>query len=557
VLGYLVVAMSAAYFMVFAVFPAALYAAWQAARAGRRGAWPWLRDRSSWFGGFVGMSLPCLLVLFSCQIWVVLQGDSLAWPRDEFERYGAPLWGYAIPTLGHRLGTLLPRNPTAALADWWERSSYLGAVTLGLLAYAAIVRVRFARAGYLWSALMLCVVLSLGASWKLGTREVSLPSAWLYECFPIYRVTRVPARFNLFAGVVAGVLAAAGLRHLLARLPRPGWRALVFGGLSACAVADLAMVPFWRATPPPMPACYGFLKQRNPKATILEIPHTGPGGSNLGAACTYWQALHGLTTSAGYSGHVNVRQDCTIGYNSPFRADRLAQHDYLEDTGKANFGLNVHVDFRDYVWLYLTANRFDYIVLHRRPEAVPEYPVRLDRVEGLLRECKIYEDADTIVYDRSLLRPPSHPVHVNLGDWRGRDLWQGRWNSVIPKTGRIAVYNPDSSQELSLVIDMAPLHKSRAIRIRAGSKELAHWQLVPGKYHRCLSPPFRLPAGLHELTIESRGSGRPPDGLAVESGEDRPYSLRVARVSLYTDPDTESIAVRDRKDASAPATMTR
>jgi hypothetical protein len=87
---------------------------------------------------------------------------------------------------------------------------------------------------------------------------------------------------------------------------------------------------------------------------------------------------------------------------------------------------------------------------------------------------------------------------------------------------------------------MAPLHKSRAINIRAGSKELAHWQLLPGKYHRCTSPPFRLPAGLQELTIESRGSGRPADSRAVEPREDKPYSVRVARVSLYTEPDTES-----------------
>jgi hypothetical protein len=327
----------------------------------------------------------------------------------------------------------------------------------------------------------------------------------------------------------------------------------VFGVLSACAVADLSMVPFWRGTLPPMPACYGFLKQRNPKATILEIPYVVSGGSNLNAACTYWQALHGLSTSAGYSGHVNFRQDSSIGYNSPFLAGNLVQPDYLEDTSKVNCGLNVQVDFRDYVWLYLTANRFDYIVLHRWPGAMPEYPVRLDRIEELLRQCKIYEDADAIIYDRSLLKPPSHPVHVTLGEWRTRDLWQDRWNSVIPKFGRIAVYTSDSSQKLSLVIDMAPLHKPRAISIRAGSQELAHWQLFPGQFHHCISPPFRLPAGLHELTIESRSWGRPPDGLAVEPSENKPYSLRVARVSLYTDPDRESIAVRDRKGASAPA----
>jgi hypothetical protein len=559
VLGYLVVAMSAAYFMVFAIFPAALYVAWQAARNGRRDAWRWLRNRASWLAGFAALCLPCLLVLFSSQMWVVLHGDSLAWPREEFERYGAPLWGYALPTQAHSLGKLLPRNPSAVLADWWERSSYLGVVTLGLVAYAAIARVRFARSGYVWGTLLLCVVLSLGASWQLGTREVSLPSAWLYRCFPLYRATRVPGRFNLLAGVIAGTLAAAGLAHLLARFSRAWWRVFVFAGLAACAVADLSLIPFWRGTLPQMPACYGYLNQRHPNATILEIPYVGSGGSNLNAICTYWQALHGLSTSAGYSGHVNVHQDQSVGYNSPFLAPRLAEPDYLRDTDKVNFGYSVHVDFLDYVWLYLTANHFDYIVLHRWPGAMPEYPVRLDRIEELLRDGKIYADADTIVYDRSLLKPPAHPVHVNLGEWRGRGLWQGRWNSVIPKTARIAVYSPDSAQELSLVIDMAPLHKPRVVRIQAGSQELARWQLFPGQYRHCVSPPFRLPAGLHELTIESRSSGPPPVGLAPESIENGPYSLRVSRVSLYTNPATESIAVqdRDRPDPSAAATTTR
>jgi hypothetical protein len=306
-----------------------------------------------------------------------------------------------------------------------------------------------------------------------------------------------------------------------------------------------------------MPACYSFLKQRNPNATILEIPYIGSGGSNLNVVCTYWQALHGLTTSAGYSGHSNVHQDCTIGFNCPFLAPRLAQPDYLGDPGKVNFNITVQVDFKDYLWLYLTVHHFDYVVLHQRPELMPEYPVRLDRIKALLSEAKLYEDAETIVYDRSLLKPPERLVHANLGEWRPRDLWQGRWNSVIPRTGRIAVYNPEASHSLSLVIDMAPIHKSRTVSIKAGSTELAHWQLAPGTYHHCVSPPFRLPAGLQELTIESRGSRRPPVALAVEPSEDKPYSLRVARVSLYTDPDTKSIAVRDHADASAPATKTR
>jgi hypothetical protein len=39
----------------------------------------------------------------------------------------------------------------------------------------------------------------------------------------------------------------------------------------------------------------------------------------------------------------------------------------------------------------------------------------------------------------------------------------------------------------------------------------------------------------------------------VEAGEDKPFSIRVAGVSLDANPATASIAVRSRKDASSSA----
>ena len=500
--------------------------------------------------------LPALLVLFSPQVEVVSRGESLAWPRDEFERYGSPLWTYAVPTAGHLLGGLVPGDPYAGFAAPWERCSYLGVVTLGLLAYAALARVRFARAGYLWSALGLCVVLSLGASADVAGRRVGLPSGWLYDRLPLFKSTRAPARFNLFAGVLAGVVASAGLKHLLGRLPRPGWRPAVLGLLSACAVADLGMVPFRRKPDPKLPACYAFIRDRDPHARILEAPSNVGAGSHLSACGTFWQSRHRLTTSAGYSGHLNLAQVYTVGYNSPFRADRLADPGYLADPGRMTFGLGVHEDFLDYVWLYLTAHRFDYVVLHRGPGATPEAAVKLDKLTALLADAKVFEDADTVVYDRARLRPPAHPVHASLGDWRGRDLWRGRWNSVLRESSRVAVYSPDGGQDLTLVADLAALHAPREAVVREGPRELARWRVEPGDFRRCTRPPFRLPAGLHELTIEGTVPGPGPDPPAGPA-EDRPYRLRVARLSLYTDPSSGSIAVRDRGDAPAGATKTR
>jgi hypothetical protein len=333
--------------------------------------------------------------------------------------------------------------------------------------------------------------------------------------------------------------------------------------LTASAVADLATIPFPRQTVPPLPAGYAFVKQRDPHAAILEIPLVNCAGPNLDAVTTYWQALHRLTTSAGGAGHVNIPQVNLIGLNSPFLASRLAERDYLDDGGKLNFNLNIHVDFKDYVWLYLTANRFDYILLHRGPEAMPGFPGCLDRLDDLLREAKVYEDASTVVYERALLKPPTHPVHFNLGQWRSRNVWRGRWNSVIPETARIAVYNPDPAQSLTLVMDMAALDRARTVRISAGGTELVQWTINAYTYHHIVSKPFHLPAGLQELTIENRATGRyarrrrKSTADQAVSAADQPVTARVARVSLYTDPETESIAIQDRKDAPATETTVR
>jgi hypothetical protein len=541
--GYVVVAMSAAYFMVFAIFPAVLYAAWLAGRNGARGVGPWVRERGPWLAGFAVLALPVLAVLFSSQFWAIAHGHSLNWPPQEFARYGAPLWSYVVPTHLHLLGSLLPSNPYPALGEsGGERTAYLGVVTMAILAYGALHRVRFRGAAYLWATFGLLVVLSLGASCQVAGRTISLPSAWVWNVFPPYRMTRVPARLSLFAGVVAGALAAGGLKHLLARFPGRSWRVAVLGGLSAAAVADLAMVPFWMSPIPAMPGCYAFLKRHDPGATIAEIPHLGTGGSELNAACTYWQSLHRLSTSAGYSGHPNVVEDARMGFNSPFLAGRLAQPDYLDVPGKMNFDVVTHVDFSDYVWLYLTVNRFDYIVLHQRPGAVPECPVRLDRLKELLKESKVYEDEATVVYARARLTPPKRPVAICREEWRDRHLWQGRWNCLVPKTARIVVYNPEPGRDLTLTLDTASAYRTQEVRVEAGGAALARWEATPPQYSHSVTPPFRLPAGLNELTLHAEGAD---PGIETRASR-HPYRLRVARVGLSDTPEAEDLTILAR-----------
>jgi hypothetical protein len=502
-LGYVVVAMSAAYFLVFAIFPAALYVFWQALRGGWKPAWPWLKERAPWLLGFAAAALPLLLVLFSSQFWALAHGHELERPRYEFEVLGAPLWSYFAPTRFQRLHVLFRSDPYAALGEsTGERASYLGVVTLALLLYAAVRRVRYRNSGYLWAALAFVVVLSLGAYAHVGRWRINLPSDWLWRYFPVYRVTRAPARFNLFAGVLAGVLAAAGLRHLLARVRLPGWRPALLVGLSVAALADLAMIPFWMETIPEMPACYNFIKQRDPNAAILEIPISDTGGSTLNACCTYWQALHRLTTKAGYSGHVNAPEDARTGHNSPFHEVRLAKPSFLADPAHVTVDVTTGFDYKDFVWLYLTVNRFDYIVLHQWASPLFAPPVLLDRLKVLLAECKIYDDGATIVYARSLLRPPVRPVPICLEEWQERSLWQGRFNCRIPNSARIVVYNPDPTRDLTLRLALGSPVQNQVVRIRSGPRVLARWDVRAEGYQDCLTPPFRLAAGLQHLTID-------------------------------------------------------
>jgi hypothetical protein len=163
-------------------------------------------------------------------------------------------------------------------------------------------------------------------------------------------------------------------------------------------------------------------------------------------------------------------------------------------------------------------------------------PVHIGRLKDMLRECMIYDDGATVVYARSLLRPPARPVEICLEDWQQRSGWGGRHNCKVPRSARVVVYNPEASRDLTLVVDAAAPFREQTVRVRAGVRELARWQVVPGAYRTCVSPAFRLPAGLQEMTIES-GAG--PATAGASSGTPR---LHVARLSLY-----------DASDSRAPA----
>jgi hypothetical protein len=548
--GYLLVAMSAAYFLVFAVVPAALYVAWSAARGGWRGVGPWAKRRAGWLAAFGGLSLAGLAVLFYPQIWAIRHGFQLPRSRAEFELFGAMPWSYVVPPGNHYLNRLLPSDPYRSVGPTREeRTGYLGVVTVLLLAYAAARRIRVPRGSYLWSALGLVVVLSFGAAWTVGAYRVSLPSGWLWHYFPPYRLTRCPSRFSLFAGVLAGVLAAAGLRHLLARLPNRGARAAAFAVVTALAVGDLSPCVYWRQKTPQMPGCYAFLKAHDPDAAILEVPF---GDQYLNAVATYWQARHRLTTASGYSGHANAIQMSLMALSCPFSYGLLVDDSFLDHLDRVSIDVALSVDYKAYVWLYLHAFRFDYVVLHKW-ERLPLRKVNPRSVSGLTRlfaEARVYEDDRSVVFARARMAPAAAPVVVPLGGFLARDAWKGRWNGVTGRQWNLAAFLPAGAPPVALAADAAPLRRAGSVRLREGAVELARWAVEPGDYRTLASPLFGLPAGLHVLTFESVRDPSDPDDRRAAGGDGLvPNPLRVSGVCVR--PVPAPVADRDRRAAGA------
>jgi len=542
--SYLLVALCAAYYASFAIVPAVLYLAWGAASAWRSGDWRWLRPRLAWLAAFAAAVLPCLVVIFGNQLWSLRHGYALPRTRQEFDFYGSALWTYFIPTRLHWIYGVMPFNAYDVAFGGrrgGEPQSYLGVVTAFLLLYCLFNRVRFPAARYFWATLVALAVLSCGSFWYFGSYRVSLPAAWLKDWVPAFAMIRAPSRFNMFTAVLAAVLAAAALRHLLDRVRRPASRAALFLLLAVTAVADLSIHPFPTTVTPPLPAPYLRLKARDPYAVILELPQSGSEGSLLYLLCGYWQLQHRLVTNVGQSGFANVRLDDRVTHCSPFLDWNLSNPSYLasiEGPGPAQFGIVCNARFEDYVWLYLRAHGYHYLVLHQWqwPGATPEWPVQLDRVKSLLAHAKIDEDEAIAVYDRERLRPPGRPTVVCTDGWKFRPSAPGR---ALTTLANLAVYSPSPDQDIVVTLIARAYRKARTARLLAGDRELACWRVPAGRDEPLVSPPVRLPVGIHHLTF---ACDDPPP--AEKQGAD---AFQVAAVYLVSPKPPPAIAQEPRE----------
>ncbi len=547
---YGLVSACAAYFAVMATIPAALFVVWSGVRAAGAGFRVWWRARIGWLVAFSGVAVVGLAILFASQIWVRLHGFQAQRGRIEFTQYWAPLWSYFMPTELQRAEPLLPWHPyrTAEFGESAiERSSYLGIVPLALIAYAAARRVRFRHAGYYWAAFALSIVLSLGAYRWIHEQVIWLPADWLWRIFPPMRDLRVPARFNLFAAVLASLLAASGLASLLRTIERTRLRQLLIVGLFAATILDLAPPAYPGIEPPAIPDLYRRIVARDPRATFHEAPFFGTRGFFLPAATAYWQYAHGGKTSGGYSGVMNAELESRVGFPSPFFARNLSYDGYLADPAHQMFDV-VRADAADYLWAFFHRNGFRYAVVYTDPNYFLDLKGTVDPLLPLLAPAEIERDSMAIAYAADRLPPPRRPVLVPLEGLHSRQMWDGHWAARVGKLATFALYNPTPQRPLVLRLGAESFGASRSVRVILGARDivgaggvkrpgkdltLIRLRANPDTFRWFDSGEIRLRGGWSEVRIESFGE-TPQDPERAQWGSDqRPISIFIAAIEAY------------------------
>jgi hypothetical protein len=270
----------------------------------------------------------------------------------------------------------------------------------------------------------------------------------------------------------------------------------------------------------------------------------------LNSICAYWELAHGLPSTGGYSAHANLPYDNLLLHSSPFNAFRMQDPQYLEHPDATSYDVIRQVDFHDYAWLYLKAHNLKYVVLHKDPMMYDGRPLRLDRVMAALAPAKVFEDDHEVVYESSRLAPPAHLVYLCTAGWRQPTFFVDRTARPVERQGRIVVYNPKPDQEVTLALEVRGFGTKRNVRLVHRGVEVARWEIPRGPFETLVSPRFRLPGGLQELTLESDGETAPRNSSQEPTEGDRhPFSLHVAAVLIQA-ADVPQIATRPPESSS-------
>ena len=347
---------------------------------------------------------------------------------------------------------------------------------------------------------------------------------------PAFHLIRVPARFNLFASLCAAALiAAAGLKHLLARLERPGRQVGRVRDSLPLAIADLAMVPFRRSPSPPCRPL-SWIRGAMRGELLLELPllastrtarrtRCAATGSRF-IACGPPPAIAPTPTPA------TTRRSSTTRPSTPTHPEgRLPP---------ASRGGLVRDQRR------CRCPRLPLAVPDREPGGLPRPAPRAGSSspssgstwigsEALLRDAIVHEDSAATVYARSRLKPPSRPTLIHADGWRSGG-WPSEHFVHAGKSGERLGLQPRPGREPSFSWASAFL-RPRTGRLLSGDRELARWHVEPGDAKTHASPPVSASCGAafpFAIRQRRRGASHPPPRGGRPKATCRPLGAGVA-----------------------------
>ncbi|MBZ0219551.1 MAG: hypothetical protein K8I01_03855 [Candidatus Methylomirabilis sp.] len=261
------------------------------------------------------MAFPVLMKLGEAQVHI--KTLDVARPLSDLFVFSAKPLDYLLPSKhNYFLGRLVPDLGLGALKGhrYIEHTLYIGWTLIALGLYA-VYRVSGKKDGRIhghgdrknvYTFLILAAAAALlsgppfiplgGFTVDAATREVSaeskiyLPQYYLFHLFPYFRSY---ARLGAFVGLGVSVLAAFGIKELLARTGSAKKKAALVGFLGIILVVEFAEFPGFRVTEVNVPDYYAFLAGQQGDFAVIEYPIGPPHDPYTSYEYLFYQRVHG------------------------------------------------------------------------------------------------------------------------------------------------------------------------------------------------------------------------------------------------------------------------
>ena len=280
-----------------------------------------------------------------------------------------PLWGPAVAPIYAGLGE--PNQP--------RRVVYLGYSVMALLGYSLVRRRTRLQTGLWWVGIVLWWVMALGPFLKLNGRVYSniplpyLPLSRLY----LFRLLKVPDRYNLMLGLPVAVVAGYATADLAARL-RGRLRIVLVVTVSLFALFEYLEVPVEMQSLAVRPF-YTQLALENGESGIVELPIDF---HRTAKRYMLYQTVHGQPI---VEGHVSRRPAEATAFLEEHPLLRGLYQTHEADPQLTDVSRQLH-DLRD--------AGFRYIIIHKQFMNVE----RVLRWRDYLTIAPRHEDDDLVVF---------------------------------------------------------------------------------------------------------------------------------------------------------------